>query len=55
MTESCVICKTYDRLLYDAMHCLDNDFVPGPKFADLWQQYYELTGYKEGDEYNERE
>ena len=42
------------RLLYDAMHCLDNDFVPGPKFADLWQRYYDLTGYHEGDEYIER-
>jgi len=39
------------KLLYDSMHSLDNDFVPGPKFAKLWQEYYDLTGIHEGDEY----
>ena len=42
-----------EYLLYRSMHCLDNDFVPGPKFAALWQEYYDLTGIHEGDEYLE--
>ena len=43
--------KELEYLLYRAMHCLDNDFVPGPKFAKLWQDYTDLTGILEGDEY----
>ena len=42
-----------ESLPYRAMHCLDNDFVPGPKFAKLWQEYTNLTGVHEGDEYHD--
>ena len=45
--------KKPEYLLYRAMHCLDNDFVPGPKFAGLWQEYTDITGIHEGDEYHE--
>lgn len=41
-----------EALLYDVMHCLDNDFVPGPKLAGLWQRYTNLTGLHEGDEFH---
>lgn len=47
------ILNKFDFLLYRVMHCLDNDFVPGPKFAALWQEYTDLTGIKEGDEYHD--
>jgi len=42
-----------EHLLYRAMHCLQNDYVPGPKFAALWQEYFDLTGIHEGDVYPE--
>ena len=41
-----------EGLLYDTMHCLDNDFVPGQKLAELWQRYTNLTGLHEGDEFH---
>ena len=42
--------KELSTLLCDAMNALDEDFVPGPKLADLESRYYELTGLHRGDE-----
>lgn len=44
------VLEQYHVLLYDVIHCLDEDFVPGPKFSDLCKRYYELTGLKLGDD-----
>lgn len=41
-----------ESLLYRIAHTMDNDFIPGPKFAALWQEYTDLTGIQEGDEYH---
>jgi len=46
-TLECVVCL---ELLCDVMNALDEDFVPGPKLADLDNRFYELTGLHRGDE-----
>lgn len=38
------------QLLCDAMNALDEDFVPGPKLADLENRFHALTGLHRGDE-----
>ena len=38
------------ELLCDAMNALDEDFVPGPKLADLENRFHKLTGLHRGDE-----
>jgi len=38
------------KLLCDAMNALDEDFVPGPKLADLENRFHKLTGLHRGDE-----
>ena len=40
----------YRKLLCDAMNALDEDFVPGPKLADLENRFHALTGLHRGDE-----
>lgn len=52
--ELIIFIDKLEFLLYRAMNCLDNDFVPGPKFATLWQEYTDLTGILEGDEFHDR-
>ena len=38
------------KLLCDTMNALDEDFVPGPKLADLENRFHALTGLHRGDE-----
>lgn len=38
------------KLLCDVMNTLDEDFVPGPKLADLENRFHALTGLHRGDE-----
>mgnify|MGYP004388762579 CR=1 FL=1 len=38
------------QLLCDVMNALDEDFVPGPKLAELENRFHALTGLHRGDE-----
>ncbi len=37
------------QLLCETINTLDEDFVPGPKLADLENRFHELTGLHRGD------
>ena len=40
------------KFILEIMNVLDEDFVPGPKLAELENRCFKLTGYHRGDEYN---
>ena len=40
------------KFILEIMNVLDEDFVPGPKLAELENKCIKLTGYHRGDEYN---
>tara|TARA_R100000656_G_scaffold120538_1_gene94874 strand:- start:1919 stop:2092 length:174 start_codon:yes stop_codon:yes gene_type:complete len=41
--------KELERLLCEVMIALDEDFVPGPKLANLEYRFHALTGLQRGD------
>lgn len=40
------------KFILEIMNVLDEDFVPGPKLAELENRCFKLTGHHRGDEYN---
>lgn len=42
-----------EALLCEVMNALDEDFVPGPKLADIENRFHDLTGLHRGDEYGQ--
>ena len=43
--------KQLESFLCEVMNTLDEDFVPGPKLANLENRFHALTGFHRGDEY----